>query len=542
MLVTHQTPLGSCCVSACCATLAGAAAPIRCSSGCFSPTARASSATASSRASTTASSFRLRSAAASRSRGCRSATLPASSDRLGAHRSPRGVHPLPVVRGHARRRGFPAAEQRRGRRPESGRADQRPRAGAGDCAAGAGNVWPNGRASTTATAKRTCARFCRSSTRLSPICAPRRVRARSSWRWLRRAPTVVLEPMATMPSPREQVDQVFRVAALTERPAERVALLQTALAAARRGGRGDTESRGGAAAEDRPSRDPSGGAISTSATPNCRGGWWAKRREAAERAQSRTTSSACSIGSRAKTPDSAAAGPKPCRRSARRSRRSSMPRDGCGCCATDGRSVVRSIATTSARWARRLSAAGEVAAGARGDPPPRRPDPRSARHAPGHAARRRRAARSHASARTTCARRTTCWSAPGGLPRTRSTAATPPPRRRRDRRLGGVVGGGRRAVAALARQQEIRELLEPPQAAVITPRATRLVRVPDLLGVPGSARRPCLRRNAPSMPATGSSSCPPARPPRTCFDRSNDGGWRGRPARSSCPTSSPRTS
>ncbi len=43
------------------------------------------------------------------------------------------------------------------------------------------------------------------------------------------APDVVLEPMATMPSRREQIDQVFRVASLTGPPSERVALLQTAL-------------------------------------------------------------------------------------------------------------------------------------------------------------------------------------------------------------------------------------------------------------------------------------------------------------------------
>ena len=42
-------------------------------------------------------------------------------------------------------------------------------------------------------------------------------------------PAVVLEPLATMPSPREQVFQVLRLAALTERPAERVVLLRTAL-------------------------------------------------------------------------------------------------------------------------------------------------------------------------------------------------------------------------------------------------------------------------------------------------------------------------
>jgi hypothetical protein len=40
---------------------------------------------------------------------------------------------------------------------------------------------------------------------------------------------VVLEPLRGMPDLREQLDQVFRVAALAERPAERVALLQTAL-------------------------------------------------------------------------------------------------------------------------------------------------------------------------------------------------------------------------------------------------------------------------------------------------------------------------
>jgi hypothetical protein len=42
-------------------------------------------------------------------------------------------------------------------------------------------------------------------------------------------PEVVLEPLATMPSLREQIDQVFRVASLTERSSERVAFLQTAL-------------------------------------------------------------------------------------------------------------------------------------------------------------------------------------------------------------------------------------------------------------------------------------------------------------------------
>jgi hypothetical protein len=42
-------------------------------------------------------------------------------------------------------------------------------------------------------------------------------------------PDVVLEPLATMPSLRDQIDQVFRVASLAERPSERVAFLQTAL-------------------------------------------------------------------------------------------------------------------------------------------------------------------------------------------------------------------------------------------------------------------------------------------------------------------------
>jgi len=44
-----------------------------------------------------------------------------------------------------------------------------------------------------------------------------------------RAPDVVLEPLAAMPSPREQIDQVLRLAALTEHPAERVVLLRAAL-------------------------------------------------------------------------------------------------------------------------------------------------------------------------------------------------------------------------------------------------------------------------------------------------------------------------
>ena len=43
------------------------------------------------------------------------------------------------------------------------------------------------------------------------------------------APEVPLEPLATLPSPRVQIDQVFRVAALTERPSARVALFQSAL-------------------------------------------------------------------------------------------------------------------------------------------------------------------------------------------------------------------------------------------------------------------------------------------------------------------------
>ena len=42
-------------------------------------------------------------------------------------------------------------------------------------------------------------------------------------------PDIVMEPLATMPSLREQIDQVFRVVSLTERPSERVALFQTAL-------------------------------------------------------------------------------------------------------------------------------------------------------------------------------------------------------------------------------------------------------------------------------------------------------------------------
>jgi hypothetical protein len=43
------------------------------------------------------------------------------------------------------------------------------------------------------------------------------------------APDIPFEPLAAMPPLREQLEQVFHVAALTERSAERVALLQTAL-------------------------------------------------------------------------------------------------------------------------------------------------------------------------------------------------------------------------------------------------------------------------------------------------------------------------
>jgi hypothetical protein len=43
------------------------------------------------------------------------------------------------------------------------------------------------------------------------------------------APEIALEPMATLPSPREQIDQVLQVASLTERPSERIALLQSVL-------------------------------------------------------------------------------------------------------------------------------------------------------------------------------------------------------------------------------------------------------------------------------------------------------------------------
>jgi hypothetical protein len=43
------------------------------------------------------------------------------------------------------------------------------------------------------------------------------------------APEIVLEPLVTMPSPREQIDQVFFAASLTDRPSARVALLQTAV-------------------------------------------------------------------------------------------------------------------------------------------------------------------------------------------------------------------------------------------------------------------------------------------------------------------------
>jgi hypothetical protein len=43
------------------------------------------------------------------------------------------------------------------------------------------------------------------------------------------APEVMLEPLATLPSPRDQVDQLLRIAHLTELPAERVGHLRTAL-------------------------------------------------------------------------------------------------------------------------------------------------------------------------------------------------------------------------------------------------------------------------------------------------------------------------
>ncbi|MBI2828802.1 MAG: hypothetical protein HYX77_05990 [Acidobacteria bacterium] len=42
-------------------------------------------------------------------------------------------------------------------------------------------------------------------------------------------PDIVLEPLATMPSLRDQIDQAFRVASFAERSSERVALLQTVL-------------------------------------------------------------------------------------------------------------------------------------------------------------------------------------------------------------------------------------------------------------------------------------------------------------------------
>ncbi|MBI3047140.1 MAG: hypothetical protein HYY76_02410 [Acidobacteria bacterium] len=45
------------------------------------------------------------------------------------------------------------------------------------------------------------------------------------------APDVALEPLAAMPSAREQIDQALRVAERTDRPVERVALLQAALVA-----------------------------------------------------------------------------------------------------------------------------------------------------------------------------------------------------------------------------------------------------------------------------------------------------------------------
>ena len=42
-------------------------------------------------------------------------------------------------------------------------------------------------------------------------------------------PDIILEPLENLPSLREQIDQAFRVARLTDRPSERVALFQTAL-------------------------------------------------------------------------------------------------------------------------------------------------------------------------------------------------------------------------------------------------------------------------------------------------------------------------
>ena len=43
------------------------------------------------------------------------------------------------------------------------------------------------------------------------------------------APDIPIEPLTEMPSVRQQIDQAFRVARLTERPSERVAILQAAL-------------------------------------------------------------------------------------------------------------------------------------------------------------------------------------------------------------------------------------------------------------------------------------------------------------------------
>jgi hypothetical protein len=43
------------------------------------------------------------------------------------------------------------------------------------------------------------------------------------------APAIAVEPLATLPSLRDQIDQVLRLATLTERPPERIALLRTAL-------------------------------------------------------------------------------------------------------------------------------------------------------------------------------------------------------------------------------------------------------------------------------------------------------------------------
>jgi hypothetical protein len=52
------------------------------------------------------------------------------------------------------------------------------------------------------------------------------------------APTVPLEPMLGMPTPREQLDQVLRLAAMAPNATERVALLQSALAMVNENGAG----------------------------------------------------------------------------------------------------------------------------------------------------------------------------------------------------------------------------------------------------------------------------------------------------------------